>query len=220
MEIIIVGGGKIVYFLAKNFLAKGYQVSVINKDQEYCINLAKKLNAVIIHGDGSKLDYLEQAGASRADAILALTDNDPDNLYICQLAQREFEIPKTFSVINNPDNEEIFKSLGVDTIFNTTKLISLLIEQRVETTDVNNLLSIEEGRLNLSQVILKEDSPVLGKRLKELHLPDEIVFGCVIRGEEVVIPKGSTKLLKNDKVLIITLPERQAEAFDVLTGGE
>ncbi|MBM7555759.1 potassium channel family protein [Halanaerobacter jeridensis] len=220
MRIIIVGGGKVVYHLAKNFTAKGYQVVIINKDKEYCDILARDLKGVIIHGDGSQPATLREAEANKSDIILALTSNDPDNLFICQLAQKEFGIPKTFSIVNNPDNEEIFKNLGVETIFNTTKLISLLIEQRVEVADVNNLLSIEEGKVSISQIHLQETSPVLGKTVRELDLPHDIVFGCVIRGDDVLIPKGDTKLLEDDKVLIITLPEKQAEAFEVLSGEE
>ena len=218
MRIIIVGGGKVVYHLAKNFAAKGYQIVIINKDKNYCQTLARDLKGTIIHGDGSDPSTLQEAEANKADIILALTSNDPDNLFICQLAQREYGIPKTFSIVNNPDNEEIFKNLGVETIFNTTKLISLLIEQRVEVADVNNLLSIEEGKVSISQVHLKANSPVLGKTVRELDLPHDIVFGCVIREDEVLIPKGDTKLNKGDKVLIITLPEKQAEAFEVLSG--
>ncbi len=218
MRIIMVGGGKVVYHLAQNFAAKGYQISIINDQADYCQMLARELNALVINGDGSNPESLKQAEARKADTILALTGNDPDNLFICQLAQQEFGIPKTFSMVNNPDNEEIFKSLGVKTIFNTTKLISLLIEQRVEVSNVNNLLSIEEGRLNISQVRLDSDSPVLDKTVKELDLPHDIVFGCVIRDDQVVIPKGDTRLLLGDKVLIISLPEKQAEAFAVLTG--
>ncbi|MGM0500906.1 MAG: potassium channel family protein [Bacillota bacterium] len=217
MRIIIVGGGKVVYHLAKNFAAKGYQVVIINKNKKYCRTLARDLKAIIIHGDGSNPAILKEAEANQADIILALTSDDPDNLFICQLAQKEYGIPKTFSIVNNPDNEEIFKNLGVETIFNTTKLISLLIEQRVEVADVNNLLSIEEGKVSISQVHLQEDSPVLGKTVRELNLPHDIVFGCVIRGEDVLIPKGDTKMVKGDKVLIITLPENQAEAFEVLS---
>ncbi|MGM0369953.1 MAG: potassium channel family protein, partial [Bacillota bacterium] len=211
-------GGKVVYHLAKNFAAKGYQILIVNRDQEYCETLARDLKGTIIHGDGSNPSTLKEAEANKADIILALTSNDPDNLFICQLAQKEFGIPKTFSIVNNPDNEEIFKNLGVETIFNTTKLISLLIEQRVEVADVNNLLSIEEGKVSISQVHLQSDSPVLGKTVKDLNLPHDIVFGCVIRDDNVLIPKGDTKLIEDDKVLIITLPGNQAEAFAVLTG--
>lgn len=218
MRIIIVGDGKVTYHLIKKFIAKGYEVSVINDDKRYCDYIASKTNALVIKGDGTNPYFLDQAGANKADIILALTDNDPNNLFICQVGKNYFEIPKTFSVINNPDNEEIFKKLGVETIFNTTKLISILIEQRVEVSNVSNLISIEEGRLNISQIVLQEDSPIIGKTLREIDLPHDIVFGCIIRDDQVLIPKGDTKLLAGDKTLIITLPEKQAKAFKVLIG--
>ncbi|MCF8000663.1 MAG: NAD-binding protein [Halanaerobiales bacterium] len=218
MRIIIVGDGKVTYHLIKNFIAKGYEVSIINDNKEYCDYIASKTNALVIKGDGTNPYFLDQAGANKADIILALTNNDPNNLFICQEAKNYFEIPKTFSVLNNPDNEEIFKQLGVETVFNTTKLISILIEQRVEVSNVSNLISIEEGRLNISQIVLQEDSPIIGKSLREIDLPHDIVFGCIIRDDQVLIPKGDTKLLAGDKTLIITLPEKQAEAFEVLIG--
>ncbi len=218
MQIIIVGGGKVVYHLAKIFHTKGYTTSIINKDKEYCEYLAKKLNALVIHGDGSDPDAMQDAEASKADAILALTGNDPDNLFICQLAKREYGVPSAFAVINNPDNEIIFRKLGIQTIFNTTKLLSILIEQKVETAEINNLLSIEEGRVSISQIILKEDSPVLDKTLIEIDLPEDIVLGAIIRDEDVLIPRGNTKLKIGDKVLVITLVENQSEAFTSLTG--
>lgn len=218
MRIIIVGDGKVTYHLIKKFIAKGYEVSVINDDDEYCDYIATKTNALVVKGDGTNPYYLNQAGANKTDIILALTDNDPDNLFICQAAKDYFEIPKTFSVINNPDNEEIFKNLGVETVFNTTKLISILIEQRVEVSNVSNLISIEEGRLNISQIVLQQDSPIIGKTLKEINLPHDIVFGCIIREDKILIPKGDTQLKAGDKTLIITLPEKQAEAFKVLIG--
>ncbi|HMA62478.1 MAG TPA: NAD-binding protein [bacterium] len=218
MDIIIVGGGKVVYHLTKIFNAKGYRIAIINKDEEYCKYLARELKALVIHGDGSDPDSMKEAQASKAEAILALTGSDPDNLFICQLARKKFGIPGTFSMINNPDNEKIFKSLGIKTIFNTTKLLSILIEQKVETADVNNLISIEEGRVSISQIILKKDSPVLNKTLKQLDLPHDIVLGSIIRDKDVLIPRGETRLLEGDKVLVITLTENQGKAFAALTG--
>lgn len=220
MQIIIVGGGKVVYHLTKIFHTKGYTTSIINKDKEYCKYLARKLNALVIHGDGSDPDAMQDAEASKADAILALTENDPDNLFICQLAQKQYGVPSAFAVINNPDNENIFRKLGIQTIFNTTKLLSILIEQKVETAQINNLLSIEEGRVSISQIILKEDSPVLNKTLIEIDLPEDIVLGSIIRDKEVLIPRGNTQLKAGDKVLVITLVENQSEAFTALTGAK
>ncbi|SKA08134.1 potassium channel family protein [Selenihalanaerobacter shriftii] len=220
MKVILIGGGKVVYFLAKTFLSKGYEVAIINKDQDYCEILAKQLKATIIHGDGSDPYFLEDAGALRSDAVVALTPNDPDNLFICQLAEQKFQVPKTFAVVNNPTNEWVFQKLGVTKVVSTTSIIASLIEQQVTVDDVTNLFPIEEGKVTVTQVVLTEDSPVLGKDLSEVGLPYDSVLGSIIRKNEVIIPRGNTRLLEGDKVIVIALPQNQAEVFKVLLGHE
>ena len=176
MKVIIIGGGKVVYFLAKTFLSKGYEVTIINRDQDYCERLAKKLRATIIHGDGSDPYFLEDAEALKADAVAALTPNDPDNLFICQLAEQKFKVPKTFALVNNPTNEWIFQKLGVTKVISTTSIISSLIEQQVTVDDVTNLFPIDEGKVTVTQVVLTEESPVLGRSLSEVSLP----YDCLL----------------------------------------
>jgi len=220
MKVIIIGGGKVVYFLAKTFLSKGYEVTIINRDQDYCERLAKKLRATIINGDGSDPYFLEDAGALQADAVAALTPSDPDNLFICQLAEQQFKVPKTFALVNNPTNEWIFQKLGVTKVISTTSIISSLIEQQVTVDDVTNLFPIEEGKVTVTQVVLTEESPVLGKSLSGVALPHDSVLGSIIRKDEVIIPRGDTKLFKGDKVIVIALPENQAQVFKVLLGHE
>lgn len=220
MKVIIIGGGKVVYFLAKTFLSKGYEVAIINRDREYCERLAKNLQVTIIHGEGSDPYFLEDAGALEADAVAALTPNDPDNLFICQLAEQKFQVPKTFALVNNPTNEWVFQELGVTKVISTTSIISSLIEQKVAVEGVTNLFPIEEGKVTVTQVVLTDESPVLNKELSEIDLPYDSVLGSIIRDEEVIIPRGDTELLVGDKVVIITLPENQAQVFKVLLGDE
>ncbi|MCK8825048.1 potassium channel family protein [Fuchsiella alkaliacetigena] len=220
MKVIIIGGGKVVYFLAKTFFSKGYEVSIINLDRDYCEILAKKLKANIICGDGSDPRILEDAGALQADLVVALTPNDQDNLFICQLAELKFDVPKTFALVNNPTNEWIFQKLGVTKVISTTSIVSSLIEQKVAVDDITNLLPVEEGRVTISEVVINNDSPVVGKRLKEVQLPKESILGSIIRKEEVVIPSGDTELLVGDKVIAITMPENQGQVFNVLLGSE
>lgn len=218
MKVILVGGGKVVYFLAKTFFSKGYEVAIINEDRVYCEKLAKKLPATVICGEGSDPYFLEDAGALQADAVVALTPDDPDNLFICQLAEQKFQVPKTFALVNNPTNEWIFQELGVTKVISTTSIISSLIEQQVTVDEVTNLFPIEEGKVTVTQIVLTAESPVLGKSLKEINLPYDSILGSVIREEEVIIPRGDTKLLEGDKAVVIASPENQADVFKVLLG--
>ena len=129
MKVLIVGGGKTLYFLCRNFTAKGYEVVIINRNQEECVQLARQLSATVVCGDGSDPGILKEAGAMGADALLAITPNDQDNLVICQLASLQFGVPRAVALANDPENAEVFQKLGVSA-FSTTHIIGSLIEQR------------------------------------------------------------------------------------------
>jgi K+ transport systems, NAD-binding component len=110
MKIIIVGGGNNVYFLTKVFISKGYDVTIINSDKEECIKLARIYNIVTVHGDATKPYILEDAGAAYTDLVISLTGKDQNNLVICQISEKIFRVKKTFAVVNDPNNVEIFKN--------------------------------------------------------------------------------------------------------------
>jgi trk system potassium uptake protein len=216
MKVLIVGGGKTLYFLCRNFTAKGYNVVIINRDQEECKQLARQLSAVVICGDGSDPEILKDAGAMGADAVLSITPNDQDNLIICQLASIQFGVHRSVALANDPENVEIFKMLGVSA-FSTTQIVGSLIEQRASLEQIINLLPISEGRVNVTEIILDVDSPVTGKHLKDIHLPENALVAVVMRDHQPIVPRGSTQLLTGDRVVLITLPENHGPVLKAFT---
>lgn len=218
MNIIIVGGGKKIHFLTKSFVSKGYNVTIVNDDYEYCKKLDKMHDANIVYGDGTKPYILEDAGIAYCHMIIALTPKDPDNLVICQIAERMYFVKKTFSIVNDPENIDIFKKLGIDTVISTSDIISALIEQRVTIDDINNLVPIEEGKISIMEVEVNSENPVTGQFLSEIKLPEDSIVGCIIRGSSAVIPRGNTKILEDDKLIILSLPEIQSEVLKVIRG--
>ncbi len=219
MQVMLIGGGKIVYHLAKNLISKGHFVVIVNKDREYTRELARDLNATIVCGEASDPDILEDAGGHKTDILVALTQKDHDNLFVCKMAQKYFEIKKTTALVNNPDNELLFKKLGINAVFNITDLFSSLIEQNVAFEDINNLITLENGQLSITQITVSEKAPAVGETLKKIDLPLSIVLGGIIRNGEVIIPRGGTVIKTGDKILVISLPEEQARAAKIL-GGE
>lgn len=220
MNIIIVGGGKEVHFLTKSFVSKGYNVIIINKDEEYCKKLARTHErATIVHGDGTKPYILEDCGASFAHMIIALTPKDPDNLVICQVAEKMFKVKKTFAIVNDPRNIEVFKKLGVDTVISTANIISSLIEQKISVDDITNLIPIEEGKVSIMEVEVSGGYPIVGNKLSEIIFPKEMVVGCIMRKGSAVIPRGSTEIMADDKLIILTLPTVQSEVLRIIRGG-
>jgi K+ transport systems, NAD-binding component len=217
MKVLIVGSGKTLYFLSRNFSARGYQVVIINRNPEECIQLSRQLTATVVCGDGSDADILKDAGAMGADAVLAITPNDQDNLVICQLASRKFSVPRTMALANDPDNAEVFEKLGVSG-FSTTHIVGSLIEQRASLEQITNLLPVGEGRVNVTEIVLTEDSPVVGKLLKDIDLPENALVAVVIRDKKPIIPRGATVMLAGDRVVLITLPENHGPVLKAFTG--
>ena len=217
MRVLIIGGGKTLYFLCRNFAAKGYEVVIINRNQAECVRLARQLSATVVYGDGSDARILKEAGAIRADAVLAITPNDQDNLIICQLASLRFGVPRTIALANDPDNADVFDKLGVSS-FSTTHIISSLIEQRASLEQIINLLPVGEGQVNVTEIVLAADSPVAGKLLKDIELPENALIAVVIRGNQPIVPRGANDLLAGDRVVLITLPENHGRVLKAFTG--
>lgn len=217
MKVLIVGGGQMLYFLCRNFTARGYHVAIINRNNEECIQLARQLSAMVFFGDGSDANVLRKAGAMEADTVLAITPNDQDNLIICQLASLKFGVPRTVALANDPDNAEVFEKLGICG-FSTTRIVGSMIEQRASLEQITNLLPVGEGRVNVTEIVIDSNSPVTDKLLKDIALPENALVAVIIRENKPIVPRGSNKLLKGDRIVLITLPENHGPVLKLFTG--
>lgn len=218
MYIIIVGAGKVGYFLAKRLAHGGHTVCIVDKDKTLCEEVARELEALVINGDACEPRILEEAGIERADVLAAVTGDDEDNLIICQLAKEKFNLQRTVGRVNNPDNEHTFSELGVDVPINSTTIIAKIVEGEVSFADFVNLMSFQRGKLAIVRLDLPEDSPVINKEIKEIHLPTDSVLVSIVRGEEVIVPRGDTVLKPGDDVIALTLIGNEPELLNILAG--
>jgi trk system potassium uptake protein TrkA len=218
MYILIVGAGKVGYFLAKRLCANKHTISIVDKNKHICENIAKQLDLLVVNGDGCDPEILEEGGAKRADVVAAVTNDDEDNLIICQLAKELFGVRRTVGRVNNPDNERVFAELGIDVPVDATMIIGKIIEEEVSFSDFVNLMSFKRGKLSIVRVDLPEDSPVINKELKDISLPEDSVFVSILRGEEVIIPKGNTVLRLGDDIIALTLVGNESQLLNLLLG--
>jgi trk system potassium uptake protein TrkA len=219
MYIMIVGAGKIGYFLAERLLAGKHTVSIVDKDKSICEEIARELtDALVINGDGCDPRILEEAGITRADVVAAVTGEDEDNLIISQLAKERFGIRRTVGRVNNPANEHAFSELGIDVPVDSTKIIAKVIEEEVSFSDFVNLMSFKRGKLAIVRVDLPQDSPVINKEVKDIELPPDSVLVSILRGEEVIVPKGDTVLKASDDVIALTLIGNEPQLLNLLAG--
>jgi trk system potassium uptake protein TrkA len=221
MRIIVIGGGETietVYFLARLFSRRGDQVTIVNPYPAEAQMLSRQVKATVILGDGSDPAVLEEAGARRADVLLSLTPHDPDNLVACQIAQKLYGVPRTLALVNDPDNEEVFRQLGITEVFSATRVIGSLIEGQTLFDEIIHLFPAAEGRLYVTEVVLDGQAPAIAKTLQDLALPEESLVAAIIRDQKVIVPGGEYRLQAADRLIVIALPENQQEILRTLTG--
>ncbi|MEA2086246.1 MAG: TrkA family potassium uptake protein [Chloroflexota bacterium] len=219
MYIIIIGGGKVGYHLAKALLDEGHEILVIEKDADKVELICSELGSVCVRGDGCETTTLDEAGTSRADMLIAVTGDDEDNLVACQVAKHKFNVPRTIARISNPKNEAIFKKLGIDATVSSTNVILEYIEQEVPTHPLTHLLEIRDEGLEIVEVKIPPESATVGKAIKELPLPPESVLSLLIRKQEKPrIPTGNTVLQAEDQIIAVTPPESEQALRAALRG--
>ena len=214
MYIIIAGGGEIGYNLAKALTADKHEVLLIEKDIDRYNLFTKELGEGIFHGNCCEIATLKNIGAGRADWLIAVTGRDEENLIICQMAKLLFMVPKTLAVVNDPKNEKLFESLGVDLVVNTTKLISVQISHQLNMGALIPLLSVQN--MIIVQAEIEDSSPAANQKVRDLNLPPETILIAAIRHEEAVLLKGDTVILPEDRILAITLREKEGDLRKIL----
>jgi len=219
MYIIVVGGGRLGYYLTKALLDEGHEVLIIEKDASISQAIASEMGSVCLQGDGCETATLAEAGTGRADMLISVTGDDEDNLVACQVAKHKFSVPRTIARIRNPKNEAIFNKLGIDVTVSTTNIILERIEREVPSHPLMHLLDIQEKGLEIVEVKIPPDSTTVGKQVKELSLPPESILSLIIRKErKPTVPTSSTVLQAEDQVIAVTRPESEDALRAALTG--
>lgn len=211
MKAIIVGGGKVGYYLLKTLKEKGYNATLIEKERKICDKIASEIEADIICGDGSQIEVLEDAGIERAEIVAAVTGKDEENLIICQMAKMNFNINRTIARINNPKNRSIFKALGVDKTVCSTEVIANLIEGLFEKGRLRIIDAIDKGELVIAEAAINSKSKWCNRVINALSIPDECIIALIIRNDKALFPKGSIEIKDGDKLVIITNHDKAAE---------
>jgi trk system potassium uptake protein len=204
--VIIAGGGKVGWNLARELIAKGQEVSLIESDHRRYRVVEEELEHAVQYGDATELWVLERAGIQRADLVIAVTGDDEDNMLICQVAKEKYEVARIVARVNNPRNLQHFKLLGIQPAVSATDLILRLIEHEVPEYGLVQLLALEEERLEIIELEVAVGSPVAGRRVADVTLPDGSLIISVLRGGTGFVPKGDSVINAGDQVLLILDP--------------
>lgn len=217
-RIVLIGGFRKARTLATSLIKKGYHVLAINENHEHCQLLAEVDKLEVIHGDGSQPFVLEDANVYGAHMAIALTGKDEDNLVSCQLCKKKFHVKKTLSLISDPQKTDFFYAMGIDSVVCAISTITGILEHQALLDEIMTITGIGEGNICIAQIPISEQAPAANKKIKALHLPNDVIIGCVLRRDKSLIPAQDTVILTGDVLIVICTDESEAQAVRELTG--
>jgi trk system potassium uptake protein TrkA len=202
MFIVLAGAGKVGYQLARALVAQ-HEILIIEVDPNRASAVAEELGGeVVMQGDACDAATMERAGMERADLVAAVTGDDEDNLTFCQIAKAKFNVPRAVARINNPQNEALFRDLGIDATVSATGLIMAHIEQELPWQGMIPLLMIQGRGLELVEVRVPGDSAIVGRLLRNVLLPQGSLVCLVIDAEGTPRLPTAETMIKADDILV------------------
>ncbi len=217
MYIVVVGGGRVGYYLSRALLDEKHEVVLVEKDPDICDAINEELGSVCIRGDGSEVAILSDIGTNRADMLVAVTGDDDDNLVACQIAKHHFKVPRTVARVVNPANANLFKKLGIDITVVSTNLILESIQAEVPTHPLTHLMTFNDRGLEIVDIKILKESSTAGKAIKDIPLPPGTILSLIIRnGLRPFVPSSDTILFADDQVIAATPATSEASLRKVL----
>tara|TARA_B100000131_G_scaffold278499_1_gene283041 strand:- start:581 stop:1954 length:1374 start_codon:yes stop_codon:yes gene_type:complete len=206
-KILIIGGGNIGFNLAKNIEQsfEDARVKIIEKDKSRAELIANELNnSIVINGNGLDEDVLNEANLEDVETVLALTNDDEDNLMVSILVEKFSKNKRTMALINKPNYSLLQSSLKIDDLIDPRMNTVSSILKHVHKGTIENAYTILNGEFEVIEAEIIESSELINKELKNSDLPDEIRIGSIIRGNEIIIPSSNYVFKKNDTVILLS----------------
>ncbi len=206
-RVMILGGGKVSFYLAKRLIQSDIQVTIIEENKERCEFLDEELNDVlIIYGDGTDIHLLEEENLGHMDAFIGLTGYDEQNLLMALMAKQS-GVSKSVAKVSRENYIKIIDNLGIDAAFNTVYITASNILKYIRGGRVVSVSLLLGGDAEVTEIIIGENLPFTGKPLAELNLPKGIIIGAIVHNGEVTIPKGGSVIHPGDRIIIFSLTE-------------
>lgn len=209
MRVAIAGAGKVGRAIAKELMANGHELLMIDKDASLAGRGGVEGSTFIV-ADACEISALDQAELSSCQVVVAATGDDKVNLVISLLAKTEYGVPRVVARVNHPKNEWMFdESWGVDVAVSTPRMLSALVEEAVSVGDLVRLFTFRQGDANLVEFTLSSDSPVVNTRVGDIPWPPDTVLVAIVRGPRVFAPSSDDPLDAGDELLFVASPDQE-----------
>jgi len=206
-RVMIVGGGRIGFYVARTMEERNISVKIIEKDAERCKFLLRSLKkSVILHGDGSDQKLLEEENIKDMDVFAAISNNEELNIMASLLA-KSLGVRKVIAIVNRTDYLPLANNLGLEAVLSPRLITAGTILKYVRSGNIISLTTMAEGMAEIMEAEVKDRSVMIGKPLHEIELPKKTIVGAIIRDNNVIIPSGNDRISLGDKLIIFTLRE-------------
>lgn len=221
-NVMILGGSRTAFYLAKRLLAAGTDVKIVDKDRALCEDLCDALpKTVVIHGDGSHQELLLEEGIRDMDAFLSLTGTDEQNILLSFFAASQ-NVPKAISKVNRPELAAMAERLGLECIVSPRKIIADVLVRYARAlhnsmgSTIETLYSLMDDRAEAVEFLVQDEPTLVDIPLKELSLKPNILIAGIIRNRRPIIPAGDDRILAGDKVVLLVAGQHLQELKDIL----
>jgi trk system potassium uptake protein TrkA len=218
MRIAIAGAGAVGQSIAGELLEGGHEVLLIERQRE---NFRTKdlPGASWALADACELASLEQIDLQSFDVVIAATGDDKVNLVVSLLSKTEFAVRRVVTRVNDPRNEWLFTDAwGVDVAVSTPRMLAAMVEEAVNVGDLVRLMTLRQGKANLVEVTLPEWTPLAGRRVRDLALPEDAALVTILRGGRVIVPQSDDPLEAGDEMLFVATADVESEIRTVIHG--
>ena len=216
MRVVIAGAGSVGRSIARELLAHGHEVTLIDR-QPSAMRIATVADAEWILADACELPTLTEAKVDECDVVVAATGDDKANLVISLLAKTEYGVPRTVARVNNPKNEWMFdEAWGVDVAVSTPRIMTAMVEEAVAVGDLVRIFTFHQSGADILELTLPEGSPIAGIRVGQITWPTDTVLACIIRGDRPIAPSADDTLEAGDELLFVTGREASEEELERL----
>ncbi|GAA2800575.1 TrkA family potassium uptake protein [Saccharopolyspora taberi] len=203
MRIAIAGAGAVGQSIARELVDGGHQVMLIERspDNYHPKNIRE---AEWVLADACELASLEEAGIESCDVVIAATGDDKVNLVVSLLSKTEFAVRRVVARVNDPRNEWLFTDAwGVDVAVSTPRMLAAGVEEAVSVGDLVRLMTLRQGQANLVEITLPDNTPLAGRRVRDLKLPADAALVTILRGGRVIVPQPDDPLEAGDEMLFV-----------------
>lgn len=204
MKILIIDGYKKANFLIHQLTEDNHQVTFLHEDHTFAEKILNKYEIETYIGNASTPKVLKSLENLNFDLLISLSNSDNKNFVVCTLAKKLLNIGRTITLVSNPNNQKVFKELGIEVTVSASHLITNIIQRVALVKDSLNFISLEEHEVHPYEISIEKNFSSSGKKIKDINFPKSCVVCCIIRNKKSIIPTGETTIETFDLIIIFT----------------